>query len=68
MPDIDAVTRAHEGLTAALQDFSQRLYAAAQQQAAADGAAPDPGAASAPDDDEVAEAEIVDEPDEQQSA
>jgi molecular chaperone DnaK len=68
-PDIDAVTRAHEGLTAALQDFSQRLYAAAQQQAAADGSATaDPGAASAPDDDEVAEAEIVDEPDEQQSA
>ena len=68
-PDIDAVTRAHESLTAALQDFSQRLYAAAQQQAAADGSATaDPGAASAPDDDEVAEAEIVDEPDEQQSA
>jgi molecular chaperone DnaK len=69
-PDIDAVTRAHEGLTASLQDFSQRLYAAAQQQAAADGTAGagDPGAASAPDDDEVAEAEIVDEPDEQQSA
>jgi molecular chaperone DnaK len=68
-PDADAVTRAHEGLTAALQEFSQRLYAAAQQQAAADGsAAGDPGAASAPSDDEVAEAEIVDEPDEQQSA
>ena len=68
-PDVDAVTRAREGLTASLQDFSQRLYAAAQQQAAADGtAAGDPGAASAPDDDEVAEAEIVDEPDEQQSA
>src|SRR6185295_19031296 len=48
-PDIDAVTRAHESLTAALQDFSQRLYAAAQQQAAADGSATgDPGAASAP--------------------
>jgi molecular chaperone DnaK len=68
-PDVDAVTRAHEGLTAALQEFSQRLYAAAQQQAAADGsAAGDPGAASAPSDDDVAEAEIVDEPDEQQSA
>jgi molecular chaperone DnaK len=68
-PDIDAVTRAHEGLTAALQDFSQRLYAAAQQQANADGAAgADPGAASAPSDDDVAEAEIVEEPDEQQSA
>jgi molecular chaperone DnaK len=68
-PDIDAVTRAHESLTAALQDFSQRLYAAAQQQSAADGSATgDPGAASAPSDDDVAEAEIVDEPDEQQSA
>ncbi|GMU78920.1 MAG: chaperone protein DnaK [Acidimicrobiia bacterium] len=70
-PDVDAVSRAHENLTAALQDFSQRLYAAAQQQAAASGAAGDPGgpghdagAASGPSDDEVAEAEIVDEPDE----
>jgi len=61
--DIDAVRRAHEGLTAALQDFSQRLYAAAQQQAA--GAEGGAGAgASAPSDDDVAEAEIVDEPDE----
>jgi molecular chaperone DnaK len=68
-PDVDAVTRAHESLTAALQDFSQRLYAAAQQQASAnDAGAGDPGAASAPSDDDVAEAEIVDEPDEQQSA
>ncbi|MBM3658029.1 MAG: molecular chaperone DnaK [Actinobacteria bacterium] len=57
--DVDAVTRAHENLTAALQDFSQRLYAAAQQQASAG----DAGAgASAPSDDDVAEAEIVDEP------
>ena len=57
--DVDAVTRAHEGLTAALQEFSQRLYAAAQQ------AGGDPGAgASAPSDDDVAEAEIVDESDE----
>jgi len=60
--DVDAVTRAHESLTAALQDFSQRLYANAQQQAAAG----DAGAgASAPSDDDVAEAEIVDEPDQQ---
>jgi molecular chaperone DnaK len=59
--DVDAVTRAHEQLTTALQDFSQRLYAAAQQQAAPG----DAGAgASAPSDDDVAEAEIVDEPDE----
>ena len=56
-PDLDAVTRAHESLTAALQDFSQRLYSATQAQSTAD-------AASAPSDDEVAEAEIVDEPDE----
>jgi len=62
--DVDAVTRAHESLTAALQDFSQRLYAAAQQQSAAG----DAGAgASAPSDDDVAEAEIVDEPDDQTS-
>ncbi len=56
-PDLEAVTRAHESLTAALQEFSQRLYAATQAQSTAD-------AASAPSDDEVAEAEIVDEPDE----
>ena len=54
------MTRAHEGLTAALQEFSQRLYAAAQQQAGGDAGA----SASAPSDDDVAEAEIVDEPDE----
>jgi molecular chaperone DnaK len=63
-PDIEAVRRAHEGLTAALQDFSQRLYQAAQQQAAAAGGAGPSGPASASSDDEVAEAEIVDEPDE----
>ncbi len=56
--DTDAVTRAHEALSAALQDFSQRLYSAAQAQSQADAAG-----ASAPSDDEVAEAEIVDEPD-----
>jgi molecular chaperone DnaK len=59
--DLGAVTRAHEALTAALQDFSQRLYAAAQQQGGGAGAGSD---ASGPSDDEVAEAEIVDEPDE----
>ena len=36
-PDIAEVTRAHENLTNVLQDFSQRLYQAAQQQAAAGG-------------------------------
>ena len=66
-PDVDAVKRAHESLTAVLQDFSQRLYQAAQSQqsaSAAGGPAGDAGA-SAPNDDEVADAEIVDEPGEQ---
>jgi molecular chaperone DnaK len=66
--DLSAVTRAQDGLNAVLQDFSQRLYAAAQQQQA--GGAGDAGGAggagaSAPNDDEVADAEIVDEPGEQ---
>ena len=56
-PDLEVVKQAHEALTAALQEFSQRLYAATQAQST-------PDAASAPSDDEVAEAEIVDEPDE----
>ncbi|MFM8303187.1 MAG: Hsp70 family protein, partial [Actinomycetota bacterium] len=63
-PDVDAVSRAHESLTATLQEFSQRLYAAAQQQGDGEAGA----GASAPSDDDVAEAEIVDEADEQQSA
>ncbi len=66
-PDVDAVKRAHESLTAVLQEFSQRLYQAAQsQQSASAGGAPagDAGT-SAPNDDEVADAEIVDEPGEQ---
>ena len=61
--DIDAVKRAHENLNVALQDFSQKLYAAAQASQAAGGAG-DAGA-SAPNDDEVADAEIVDEPGEE---
>jgi molecular chaperone DnaK len=62
-PDLAAVTRAHESLTAALQDFSQRLYQAAQQQpGGGEGGAGAGAGASAPSDDEVAEAEIVDEP------
>jgi molecular chaperone DnaK len=65
-PDVDAVKRAHESLTAVLQDFSQRLYQAAQAQQAAGGAGPTGDAGgSAPSDDEVADAEIVDEPGEQ---
>ena len=61
--DIDAVKRAHENLNVALQDFSQKLYAAAQASQSAGGAG-DAGA-SAPNDDEVADAEIVDEPGEE---
>jgi molecular chaperone DnaK len=65
--DIDAVTRGHEHLTTVLQDFSQRLYQAAQaQQSAAAAGGPDGGGgASAPNDEEVVDAEIVDEPGEQ---
>jgi molecular chaperone DnaK len=68
--DIEAVKRGHEHLTTVLQDFSQRLYQAAQAQQSAAGGAPggSTGAGagtSAPDDDEVADAEIVDEPGEQ---
>jgi molecular chaperone DnaK len=69
--DIDAVKRGHEHLTTVLQDFSQRLYQAAQAQQAASGGASEGGTgtggggASAPNDDEVADAEIVDEPGEQ---
>jgi molecular chaperone DnaK len=70
--DVEAVKRAHEGLLGASQEFAQRLYQqASQQQAAAggpDGAAS--GASTPPhvdvSDDEVADAEIVDEPGEQQ--
>ena len=52
----------HQALTAALQEFSQTLYQSAQQSAAGDAeAAPDPAAS----DDEVADAEIVDEGEEQ---
>jgi molecular chaperone DnaK len=65
--DIEAVKRGHEHLTTVLQDFSQRLYQAAQAQQPAGGGAPGGAGAgaSAPDDDEVADAEIVDEPGEQ---
>jgi molecular chaperone DnaK len=64
--DIEAVKRGHEHLTAVLQDFSQRLYQAAQAQHATGGGGADGGTgASVPSDDEVADAEIVDEPGEQ---
>ena len=69
-PDIEAVKRGHESLVAVSQDFAQRLYAQAQanQQAAGGAGAPGGGAdgAGAPNDDEVADAEIVDEPGDEQ--
>jgi len=63
--DIEAVKRGHEHVMTVMQDFSQRLYQAAQAQQSAAGGAP--GGASGPteSDDDVAEAEIVDEPGEQ---
>lgn len=64
--DVDAVKRAHEELIAATQEFSQRLYASAQASQAADGGEPVPN--ETPDDDEVAEAEIVDEADEEKGS
>jgi molecular chaperone DnaK len=65
--DIEAVKRGHERLTTVLQDFSQRLYQAAQaQQTTAGGGGASGGAGPAGEsDDDVAEAEIVDEPGEQ---
>jgi molecular chaperone DnaK len=63
-PDVEAVKRAHESLTAASQEFAQRLYEQASQAQAAGGGG---GAEGAPSDDDVADAEIVDEPGEQQT-
>jgi len=65
--DIDAVKRGHEHLMTVMQDFSQRLYQAAQAQQTAAGGSSGPSGPgpSAPSDDEVADAEIVDEPGEQ---
>ena len=63
--DIEAVKRGHENLVNASQEFAQRLYAQAQQaQNAADASGASGAGATAADDDEVADAEIVDEPDE----
>ena len=62
--ETDAVKAKHEALTAALQTFSQQLYQSAQQQQAAGGTA-DAAADQAATDDEVADAEIVDEGEEQ---
>ncbi len=67
-PDVEAVKSAHEALLAASQEFAQRLYqqAADQQAGAAAGGSGDAGT-GAPDDD-VADAEIVDDADEQKGA
>jgi molecular chaperone DnaK len=62
--DIEAVKRGHEHVMTVMQDFSQRLYQAAQAEQSAAGGAPG-GASGAESDDDVAEAEIVDEPGEQ---
>src|SRR5262249_52328837 len=64
-PDVGAVSRAHESLNHVLQDFSQRLYAAAQASAASGAQGAGGQSGSAPSDDEVADAEIVDEPGEE---
>jgi molecular chaperone DnaK len=61
--DIDAVKRAHEELLTASNEFTTRLYQNVQAQQSADAAA----GAQQPSDDEVADAEIV-EDDDQQSA
>ncbi len=64
--DVEAVKRAHEALLGASQEFAQRLYQQASQQQAEAGGADAGASAPPPSDDEVAEAEIVDEPGEQQ--
>src|SRR6266508_916423 len=56
--DVDAVKRAHESLTAASQEFAQRLYEQASQAQAAGGG--DGGEGGAPSEDDVADAEIID--------
>ncbi len=54
--DINEVTAAHQALSTAGQEFSQRLY----QSSAAEGASSTDGTSHAPNDDEVADAEIID--------
>jgi molecular chaperone DnaK len=63
--DVDAIRRAHEALTAASQEFAQRLYEQASQAQAGAGTAGGEGGAASEED--VADAEIVDEPGEQQT-
>jgi molecular chaperone DnaK len=57
--DIDEVKAAHEALSNASQEFSQRLYQATASETAAGESGTQGG--TAPDDDEVADAEIIDE-------
>jgi len=61
-PDIEAVKKGHEQLVAVSQDFAQRLYQQAQANQQTAGAPGGDAGAGAPNDDEVADAEIVDEP------
>jgi len=58
-----AVKRAHEELLTASNEFTTRLYQNAQAQQPADAAGSPP-----PSDDEVADAEIVDEADDDQQS
>ena len=63
--DLEAIKRATETLVTASQGFAQKLYeAASAEQAAAGGSS---AAGNPPNDDEVVDAEIVDEPEEQQA-
>jgi molecular chaperone DnaK len=71
--DIDAVRRGHEELLAASQEFAQRLYQQAAQSQQASAAGGTGGAAGAdasaqPSDDEVADAEIVEDDEQQKGA
>ena len=61
--DVADIKAKHEALVQASQEFAQRLYQATQDQA--DGTTADDAEASTPDDDEVADAEIVDEGDDE---
>jgi molecular chaperone DnaK len=66
--DVEAVKAKHEALIQASQEFAQRIYQAAQASQAAGGdagGAPGASGEAPPSDDEVADAEIVDEGDEQ---
>ncbi len=65
-PDVEAVKSAHESLLSASQEFAQRLYQqTAAQQAGGGGEA---GGAPGGSEDDVADAEIIDDADEQKGA